>query len=393
MARTILHLDLDAFFCAVEMQRDPKLIGQPFAVGGKPDQRGVVASCSYPARRFGVHSAMPMGRALQLCPRLIIVPPNFKAYGAASRGVMAYLHQITPLVEQVSIDEAFLDVTGLPGGGEVIAKQLQAVIRDEMKLPCSFGVATNKLVAKIANNIGKSSKSGDSPPNAIKVVPPGQEAAFLAPLPISELWGVGPKTAERLINLRVRTIGDAARMNEKTLVDLFGKNGADIYRHARGIDDRPVETEHETKSISREVTFTRDVRNEEALKRTLRKLSDGVGWRLRKENFTGTTVKVKLRWADFTTLTRQITLPKPVNQDTEIYTAALEVFEETWLPGRAVRLIGVGVSGLETTGKQLSLWEEPVLKQERRLQSALDKLRERFGEDVVQRGIDLKDEE
>src|SRR5690606_6228694 len=259
MHRTILHLDLDAFFCAVEEQRNPALRGKPFAVGGRPDSRGVVSSCSYPARRFGIHSAMPMARAIRLCPDLIIIEPHFGEYRRASREVMARLGALTPLVEQISIDDAFLAVTGLPGTPPAIAQGLQATIRDELGLPCSFGVATNKLVAKIANNVGKASAKGDGPPNAIHVVPPGEEAAFLAPLPIEELWGVGPKTAARLRQLGVQTIGDLARWPERELARMFGKHGADLARRARGIDERPVETEHETKSVSKEITFARDV--------------------------------------------------------------------------------------------------------------------------------------
>lgn len=185
--RTILHLDLDAFYCAVEEQRDPSLRGRPFAVGGKPNQRGVVSSCSYAARRYGIHSAMPMSQAVRLCPNLIIVPPDHARYSAASAKVMERLHDMTPLVEQISIDEAFLDVTMRREDGELLARRLQAIIRDELHLPCSLGVATNKLVAKIATNVGKAGTNRDMPPNAICVVPPGQEAAFLAPLSVREL--------------------------------------------------------------------------------------------------------------------------------------------------------------------------------------------------------------
>ena len=250
MTRTILHLDLDAFFCAVEEQHNKALVGKPFAVGGDPQKRGVVASCSYAARKFGVRSAMPMARAVRLCPDLIVVSRHMGDYSAMSRKVMAILHRLTPLVEQLSIDEAFLDVTGLPGDGEQIARQLQARIRDELDLPASLGVASNKLIAKIANNIGKASATGDGPPNAINVIAPGAEAAFLAPLPVRELWGVGPKTAQRLRQMNVETIGDLTRWSERDLAMRFGKLGHDLARRAMGIDNRPVQTEHETKSVS-----------------------------------------------------------------------------------------------------------------------------------------------
>jgi DNA polymerase IV len=390
--RKILHLDLDAFFCAVEEQRDPALKGVAFAVGGRPDERGVVASCSYAARRFGIHSAMPMSRAVRLCPQLAIIPQHFELYHAASGKVMDVLHNLTPLVEQISIDEAFLDVSGLPDGAEALARRLQADIRDGLGLPCSLGVASNKLVAKIANNVGKSKATGGGSPNAITVVPPGEEAAFLAPLPAGELWGVGPKTAERLAGLGMRTIGDIAARLESDLVRRFGKNGGDLSRRARGIDDGPVETERETKSVSHETTFTRDVSDEDTLKRTLREQAEGVGRRLRRAGLAGTTVHIKLRWSDFTTLTRQATRSAPTDLDAEIYEAALRLFEKNWPPGRAVRLIGVGVSGFEAQARQLSLWDAQNDQAARSLQSAVDSLREKFGEDAIRRGGDRVDE-
>jgi len=281
--RVILHIDLDAFFCAVEEQHNPSLIGKPFAVGGSADSRGVVASCSYPARVFGVHSAMPMATAVRLCPDLIVVSRKMGNYSEVSGKVMAILHDLTPLVQPLSIDEAFMDVTGLSGTGEEIARKLQARIRAELELPCSLGVAANKLVAKIANNIGKSrAKNGDYP-QAITVVAPGTEAKFLAPLDIRELWGGGPKTAASLRAMGIDTIGDIADYNPKLLLERFGKHGYDLSRRANGIDTRPVETEHERKSISRETTFSQDVRDRRELLRTLRKLSDSVGYRLRKK--------------------------------------------------------------------------------------------------------------
>lgn len=390
--RKILHLDLDAFFCAVEELQDPGLRGLAFAVGGKPDQRGVVSSCSYAARRFGVRSALPMSQAVRMCPNLLIRPPQFKAYRAASEQVMARLNNLTPFVEQISIDEAFLDVTMLPENAEIIARRLQAQINSELGLPCSLGVASNKLVAKIANNIGKDRAGKDAPPNAIMVIPPGTEAEFLAPLGTRELWGVGPKTAEQLAKLGIKTIGDIARYPENRLIRQFGKHGEELAQRSKGIDTRPVETESETKSVSKETTFNQDLRDAEILKRTLRGLSDGVGRQLRKNGLSGTTVKIKLRWSDFTTLTRQVTLPYPTQHDNEIYEAALELFKRTW-SGRAVRLIGVGVSGFEGGAFQTGLWDAPLPKQDTRLESVLDTLRDRFGESVVKRGSDLLDDE
>jgi DNA polymerase IV len=390
MSRKILHLDLDAFFCAVEEQRDPSLRGRPFAVGGRPERRGVVASCSYAARRFGVHSAMAMARALHLCPQLEIVSPRFKAYSAMSHQVMEVLQSHTPLVEQISIDEAFLDVTDLPEPGEVLARRLQIEIRDRLGLPCSLGVATNKLVAKTATDVGKATHKSEGTPNAILVVPPGEEAAFLAPLPVRSLWGIGPKTEARLQELGMRTIGDIARQSEGTLGQYFGKLGRDLALRARGVDDRPVITTHEAKSMSQEMTFARDVSDRETLQRTLRSQAEQVGRQLRRHGLSGTTVKLKLRWPDFTTLSRQTTLGQPTDQDDEIYSAALALFCENWHPGRPVRLLGVGVSGLGPAVHQLSLWDD---KQDSRakLQVTLDDLKNRFGEPIIRRGSDLID--
>lgn len=387
--RKILHLDLDAFFCAVEELQDPSLRGIAFAVGGKPDQRGVVSSCSYAARQFGVRSALPMSQAVRLCPNLMIRPPNFKAYRAASEQVMLRLNNLTPFVEQISIDEAFMDVTMLADSAEVIARRLQAQINAELGLPCSLGVATNKLVAKIANNIGKERAGKDKPPNAVMIIPPGQEAAFLAPLGTRELWGVGPKTAEQLAKLGIKTIGDIARYPDSRLIRQFGKHGEELALRSKGIDTRPVETEGETKSVSKETTFNVDVRDAETLKRTLRGLADGVGRQLRKNELSGATVKIKLRWSDFTTLTRQVTLNQPTQHDNEIYEAALDLFVKAWPAGRAVRLIGVGVSNFEGGAFQPTLWDAPRPPQDNRLESVLDALRDRFGEGVVKRGSDL----
>jgi DNA polymerase-4 len=389
--RKIIHLDLDAFFCAVEEQLNPSLQGKAFAVGGRPEERGVVASCSYAARRFGVRSAMPMARALRLCPQLIIVASRHGKYSQVSRQVMAHLNALTPHVEQISIDEAFLDVSELPQPVETIARQLQAQVRQDPGLPCSLGVATNKLLAKTATDVGKASFRGEGPPNAITVVPPGQEAAFLAPLPVEALWGIGPKTAERLAEMDIRTIGDLANRSESQLMRLFGKNGYDLALRARGIDDRPIVTSHEVKSISQETTFAKDVREVKVMERTIFQLAAGVGTRLRRNQLTGSTVKIKLRWADFTTLTRQLTLEQATDQDKDIYQAAISLFHKTWLPGKPVRLLGVGVSGLGAPIRQLSLWDEDSEK-DRQLQTAIDELRQRFGKQIVQRGGEIFDE-
>jgi DNA polymerase-4 len=389
--RKIIHLDLDAFFCAVEEQLNPSLRGKAFAVGGRPEERGVVASCSYAARRYGVRSAMPMARALRLCPKLVVVSARHGLYSQVSRQVMAHLHALTPLVEQISIDEAFLDVSDLPQPVEVIARQLQEQVQRDPGLPCSLGAATNKLLAKTATDVGKASFRGEGPPNAITIVPPGQEAAFLAPLPVDALWGIGPKTAERLAEMGIRTIGDLANRTENQLVRLFGKNGYDLALRARGIDDRPIVTSHPVKSISQETTFAKDVREAKVLERTIFQLAAGVGARLRRNRLTGTTVKIKLRWEDFTTLTRQITLEQATDQDREIYQASISLFYKAWKPGQPVRLLGVGVSGLGAHIRQLSLWDGDSEK-DRQLQAAIDQLRQRFGKEIILRGDQALDE-
>lgn len=388
--RTILHLDLDAFFCAVEELRDPSLRGKAFAVGGRPDQRGVVASCSYPARMKGVRSAMPMGRALRLCPELIIVSGHYSAYADVSKQVMARLHDLSPLVEQISIDEAFLDVTELAGDGESLARTLQARIRSEIGVPCSLGVATNKLVAKIANNQGKAARRSGEPPNAITVVPPGQEATWLAPLACDELWGVGPRTAERLAELGIRTIGELAARPRQELVRHFGKNGEEMWQHARGHDDSPIVLERERKSVSQETTFVHDVQDEAVLRKVLFDQTREVSAMLQRRQLVGSTVKIKLRWASFVTVTRQTTLAEPTAAVQPIFQAAARLLAAAW-DGKPVRLIGVGVARLTGSERQATLFDAPNEKQER-LEDTLRSLRERFGEDAIKRATELDDE-
>jgi len=289
-ARKIIHLDLDAFFCAVEELRDPSLRGAAFAVGGRPNERGVVSSCSYAARQCGVHSAMPTAQALRLCPQMLVIAPDHAAYQAYSEQVMAVLRGWTALVEQLSIDEAFLDLTDLPQPPAELAREIQRQIQQQLNLPCSLGVASNKLLAKTATDVGKARHRGPTPPNALEVVPPGQEAAYLAPLPARALWGVGPKTAARLSEIGLNTIGDIARAPEALLNRQFGQAGRDMSRHARGIDDRPVTPERLARSISQEVTFERDVTSPTVLADTLRGLSEGVAQQLREKNLCAGTI-------------------------------------------------------------------------------------------------------
>ena len=389
MERKILHLDLDAFFCSVEELLDPSLKGKPFAVGGNPQGRGVVSSCSYAARKFGVHSAMPMARALSLCPELIVIHHRHGLYGEYSNKVMDILRSYTPLFQQVSIDEAFLDVSDLPKPAGVIAQEIQERVDHELHLPCSLGVATNKLVAKVANDFGKSQVKSGQAPRQITIVPPGEEAAFLAPLDIQSLWGIGPKTSQKLHGQGIHTIGQLAALSVAELEAYFGNNALEMHARALGIDPSPVHSEREVKSVSNEVTFTKDTTDSEVLRQTLRALADKVGYRLRQAGLAGSVVQIKLRYSDFETLTRQTALPQPTNLDDEIYAAAEKLFEANIIPTRAVRLIGIGVSRLNPPYRQLSLWDNNQDEKEK-LASAIDQLKEKYGQDVIKRASMMK---
>ena len=390
MQRSILHLDLDAFFCAVEELADPSLAGVAFAVGGRPGERGVVASCSWPARKHGVRSGMPMGEALRLYPQLRVISQSFGNYSEVSARVMTLLQELTPMVESVSIDEAFLDITGLPGDTALIARGLQARIRRRLYLPCSIGAGTSKLIAKMATNAAKRSGSGGVPPRAIKVIPPGAEADFLAPLAVEELWGCGPQTTKRLRAMGVTTIGALARWPLRDLIRRFGKYGHELGLHARGVDERIVETSFPIKSVGHSSTFLRDQSEGLIVRRKLRELAERVGLRLRRNRLRGKTVTLTLRWSDYTTLMHQTTLPAAINEDLLLWQAAETLFERYWPRGRPVRLVGVRVSNLvrEGQGRQLGLWE---VRRELALQAAMDNIRNRFGDGAVRRCSALAD--
>lgn len=350
LPRAIIHLDLDAFYAAVEALEDPELAGKPVIVGARPEHRGVVASASYEARALGVHSAMPSSRALALCPDAIVVPPRHNLYRDYSRKVMAILREASPLVEQMSIDEAFLDVTRQVAAWEEaveVARGLQRRVREEVGLSASLGVATNKLLAKVASDQDK--------PGGLTVVHPGEEEAFLAPLPVRVLWGVGPVTAQKLARMGVTTVGDLARLAGERLQANFGQQGQAMARQARGIDSRPVVTEHEVKSVSQERTFSRDLANLEALEEQLRRMSEGVARRLTKSELAAGTVAIKLRYADFTTLTRQMSLAVPTDDEEVIYQAARNLLHGVWQQGRPVRLLGVAGRHLGPPVGQLPL--------------------------------------
>jgi len=390
-ARTIIHVDLDAFFCAVEELHNPELAGKPFAVGGSPEHRGVVASCSYAARKYGVRSAMSMAHALRLCPQLINVRHSFGHYSDYSRQVMDILRTYSPDVQPISIDEAFIDMSHMDGVDEAFARAMQAEILKQVRLPASMGVAGNKLVAKIATNVGKARHHSDGYPNAVLVVPAGGEAAFLAPLPTDALWGVGPKTAEKLAEIGLHTIGDIASYSQEDLERRFGQHGRYLFFRARGIDTSPVRVRHETKSVSHEVTYSQDTNDEMKLQETIKRQSQSISKRMRKQQLYGSTVKIKLRWPDFTTFTRQNTLPEPTDDAAVIERMALELLRKHWKPGRKVRLLGVGVSGLGPPSKQLSLWDwDPQeFARKERLDDTLRGLKQKYGEETVKTGSKL----
>ena len=385
-SRVILHLDLDAFFCAVEEIKDPGLRGKAFAVGGSPSGRGVVTSCSYPARKMGVRSAMPTAKALQLCPNLILVSRNHHDYGLYSDLVMEQLARVSDQIEQISIDEAFLDITDLGPSPKAIGIQLQQTILQELNLPNSVGIASNKLVAKIATGVGKMAAGGDGPPNAITIVPPGEERSFLAPLPVDMLWGVGPKTKERLERYNIYTIGDLASYPEVELAEKLGKHGYDLSRRSKGIDNSDIITERDIKSISNERTFAEDLGRKSEVLKSITRLSEQVSKRLQRKSIRGKTVQIKLRWSDFTTLTRQITLPQTTNEFKVIQRTAADLLDQVWEEGRRVRLVGVGVHNLDTKAHQLGLWDTGAQK-DLKLQETLKEIRGKYGENVISKGI------
>jgi DNA polymerase-4 len=376
--RTILHVDLDAFFAAVEQRDRPELRGKPVIVGGDPAGRGVVSAASYEARKFGVHSAMSLREAVRRCPDGVFLPVDGRRYQQASRDVMAILRRFTPAVEPISIDEAFLDVTGsrqLFGDGRAIAEAVKTAIRDDVGLTASVGVARTKLVAKIASDLRK--------PDGLVIVEPGDEATFLAPLPISRLWGVGEKTAVALADYGVRTIGDLAAISPDVLVRRFGKHGGSLASRARGVDDDPVHEGDPAKSVGHEHTFDVDTSDREIIERTLLAMSDGVAGRLRSAGVRASTIAVKIRDSSFRTITRQRTLPEPTDMTDPIFRAAVELARPE-VRGIRVRLLGVTASNLGDR-EQLGLFptDDPRL---RAAIEATDTIRRRYGSRAVTRG-------
>lgn len=376
---TILHVDMDAFYASVSLLTRPDLVGRPVVIGGSAN-RGVVLSATYEARALGVHSAMPMARARRLAPAAVVIEPDFRRYADASAGVMALFRTITPTVEPLSLDEAFLDVSGARrrlGSPRDIAHLIRARVKDEQGITCSVGVAASKFVAKLASTLGK--------PDGLLVVPPDRVVEFLHPLPVSALWGVGDKTAESLHRLGLRTVADIAGTPVTTLCRVLGPAaGRHLSELAWGRDPRAVVPHEPDRSIGAEETFGTDVDDAAVVQREILRLAEKVAARLRARGYVGRTVTVKVRFADFTTITRARTLPDPTDVARDIHGAAAELFAALDLQRARVRLVGVRMSGLsdeETTPRQLLLDDTGPAWRETEL--AVDRIVERFGRDVV----------
>ena len=379
--RTIMHIDLDAFFVSVEQVSNPELRGKPVVVGGKPGSRGVVATASYEARAFGLHSAMPLSTAVRLCPQAIFMEGNYHHYAEVSKKFMAILADFSPFLEPMGLDEAYMDVTGfesLHGSIRQMAVKIKQQVEDELGIVASIGIASCKVVAKVA--------SDESKPDGLIEVPPGEEATFLAPLAIRKLPGVGKKTEQVLISLGIRTIGQLARMPANALKSCFGVFGDVLHRHANGIDYSPVTPPGEAKSISRETTFGEDTHDIVFLSATLRYQAERVGADLRELGKQAKCVSIKVRYADFMTITHQRTLPQPTDVDQTIFLTGNDLLQKAVTDNRlAIRLIGIGVSNLSEPGKQLSLMDTNEQRVEK-LNHAVDRIRDKYGFTAIQTG-------
>lgn len=381
--RTIIHADLDAFYASVEVLDDPSLRGKPVIVGGGPTDRGVVMAAAYEARAFGVHSAMPLRTAGRRCPHGVFLPGRPQRYRELSEQVMAIFAAYTPLVEPISLDEAFLDVSGSTaafGDGEHIGQVIKRRVLDEVGLVVSVGVASNKLCAKVASDLRK--------PDALVVVARGGEAEFLAPLPIRRLWGVGPRAQAALAEYGVATIGQLAAIPPATLHRRFGRHGDDLRRRAMGIDTSRVATMPQPKSIGHEHTFDHDTAEVRQLEATLLDVAESVASRLRRHELAAGSVQLKLRYEGFETLTRQAPLPRQTREAGPLYEAAMDLLRRTLVAGRGVRLVGLTAINL-SDAQQLTLFDEQA--RDDRLSASIDAVRERFGDRAITRARLLKE--
>ena len=378
MERIILHIDMDAFFASVEQRDHEEYRGKPVIVGGL-GPRGVVSTASYEARKFGVHSAQAMAIARRRCPNAVFLPPDHARYSAVSRQIFSILARFSPVIEPLSIDEGFLDLTGMERLMESprdYGKAVKRAVREETGLTASVGIAPNKFLAKLASDMEK--------PDGLVVIRPEDAEKVLAPLPVSRIFGVGKKTEARLAALGFKTIGQLAAADRAKLARTLGdRMAAQLLALAHGLDDRPVEPRREAQSIGREETFDEDIHSREDAERVLLSLSEEVGWRLRREGIVARTVTLKLRFAPFDTYTRQQTFPDPVSYDEDIFEAARALFREFPIPpGRGIRLLGVSTGNL-SMGGEVSLFDDHEKKD--RLYDAIDKLKGRFGENILTR--------
>lgn len=386
-ARWILHLDMDAFYVSVERLLDPSLEGRAVLVGGDPGGRGVVASASYEARRKGVHSAMPMGRARMLCPEAVIIRGTHERYAEYSGRVHEILRRFSPLVEMASQDEAYVDLSGterLWGAPWTAAERMRQTILEETRLPSSMGLAANKLLAKVASTLAK--------PRGFLRVFPGGEAALLAPLPIEALPGIGPKTAEKLHSFGIERLGDLVELGAETLEQLFGATGRELYERARGCNDSAVEPEREAKSIGREHTFPEDVDDPVRLISMLSELTEHVASALRADTLQARTITLKFRYADFQTHTASRTLLSPTDDEKILLETARDLLRRHWTRRVRLRLVGVSVSNLQRAAWQLDLFDEATTRRRIQLHGAVDALRRRHGFEVIHRARSLESE-
>ena len=384
MPPQIMHIDLDAFFISVEQALNPKLKGKPVVVGGKPDRRGVVASASYEARRFGLHAGMPLTTASRLCPQATFIQGNFTKYRDVSQKLMAILADFSPYLEPLGVDEAYLDVTGFEsiyGSIHQMAEAIKQRIKRELGLCASVGIASCKVVAKVASELSK--------PDGLLAVAAGEERSFLAPLPVAKLPGIGKKSERILNGLGINTIGELSIMPLDVLKSHFGASGKLLHRYANGIDDRKVEPPTSAKSISRETTFGKDTLNRALLKATLRYLSERVGCELRQQSKQAGCVTLKLRYADFTTITRRHTLRQTYDSDQTIFNTGLKLLNKALAQEKQpVRLIGIGVSKLVEPGRQLDMLDSSAQRLEQ-LNRTIDRIRKKYGFTAIQTGQTL----
>lgn len=377
MKRWVMHVDMDAFFASVEMLDNPELRGQPVIVGGQ-SLRGVVSTCSYEARRYGVHSAMPITQAHRLCPQGIFVPVRMARYKEVSKKIMAIFHELSPLVEQLSIDEAFLDVSGMEllyGNPRAVGDLAKQRIKNEIGITASVGLAPNKFLAKLASDLQK--------PDGFTVITHEEARDFIAPLPVGKIFGVGRAAQQALLQFGIERIGQLAVADERVLRKVFGKNALRVQRLACGLDDRPVISESEPKSIGREMTYDEDLHTVEECRRQLLLLSELVGYRLRGKGYYGRTLTLKIKYSDFSVQSRSLTSESDITSDEQIYHLAVQLLAQSPLR-KSVRLLGITVSGL-ASGESLALNFAEDERQQKR-SKLTDALKARFGEKIIHRG-------